>query len=344
MLVYTMGPIRSRPFTNALHASVGVGFLAATFLVRPFLPDEDKAKEDRAAICNLEGAKQTSEYEEEYLHGVSKIAWPFLLTGGWTVAVSAIYYVLGCLPLRMPRYYEEHRADDDGYHSVPSSETRVKHWIPIVALVVVYYALSCGIERIYQPMAYTYGLCGPLLLSPKEAVVTDSSYNGGFMAGRIVSIFLVKYVRPRNMILASLVMCVASSAGLCALASSSKYLLYSGTGLLGFFISWQFGSCYSWVAQKMDITGRLSPIFFVGCGVGGCIFPPLTGFVFTSDWGPDSILYLTLIACVMQCCTYGSMWTTARIKSPAAVAAAAAAAATAAATEEENYEMKTKPL
>ncbi len=47
MLVYTMGPVVSRPFTNALHASVGVGFLAATFLVQPFLPEDSKASEDR---------------------------------------------------------------------------------------------------------------------------------------------------------------------------------------------------------------------------------------------------------------------------------------------------------
>ena len=53
------------------------------------------------------------------------------------------------------------------------------------------------------------------------------------------------------------------------------------TGLLGFFVSWQFGACYSWIAQKGDITGNLASLFLVGCGVGGASFPPLTGFVFT---------------------------------------------------------------
>jgi hypothetical protein len=45
--------------------------------------------------------------------------------------------------------------------------------------------VSCGIERIYQPMAFTFGLCGPLDLSPPAAASTDSFYNGGFMCGRI---------------------------------------------------------------------------------------------------------------------------------------------------------------
>ena len=45
-----------------------------------------------------------------------------------------------------------------------------------------------------------------------------------------------------------------------------KYLTYASIwykGLLGFFVSWQFGACYSWIAQKGDITGRLAPLFLV---------------------------------------------------------------------------------
>ena len=44
MVVYTMGPIKSRPFTMAVHSVIGVGFLAATFLVKPFLPEEDSSR------------------------------------------------------------------------------------------------------------------------------------------------------------------------------------------------------------------------------------------------------------------------------------------------------------
>ncbi len=59
----------------------------------------------------------------------------------------------------------------------------------------------------------------------------------------------------------------------------------------------------------MDITGRLAPVFFIGCGIGSSVFPPLSGFAFTSSLGPDSILYLTLGACVLQCANFSAMWT-----------------------------------
>ena len=43
-----------------------------------------------------------------------------------------------------------------------------------------------------------------------------------------------------------------------------KHLFFGFLGLLGFFVSWQYGACYSWVAQKGDISGRPASIFFIG--------------------------------------------------------------------------------
>ncbi len=52
-----------RPFTNALHAAVGVGFWGGTLLVRPFQPevrgDEDREEQHREEAC------QTKKEQEE---------------------------------------------------------------------------------------------------------------------------------------------------------------------------------------------------------------------------------------------------------------------------------------
>jgi len=61
-------------------------------------------------------------------------------------------------------------------------------------------------------------------------VVIDSSYNGGFMAGRIVSILMAKLVRPRNLISVSCGACVLAAAALCLVGGVSKIGLYAGTG------------------------------------------------------------------------------------------------------------------
>ena len=90
--------------------------------------------------------------------------------------------MLSCLPLRMPRYYE---AEGLEATSSPTKQHPISCLPLFYALVFLYYFVSCGIERIYQPMASTFGLCGPLDLSPPAAATTDSFYNGGFMCGRI---------------------------------------------------------------------------------------------------------------------------------------------------------------
>ena len=53
-----------------------------------------------------------------------------------------------------------------------------------LSMIVVYYATICGNERIFQSMQFTFGLCGPLRLAPRDAVFIDKMYNIGFTLGR----------------------------------------------------------------------------------------------------------------------------------------------------------------
>jgi hypothetical protein len=54
----------------------------------------------------------------------------------------------------MPQFYEltpissEEEANDDKR----SARTRIHFWKPVLALTFFYYVITCGIERIYQPM------------------------------------------------------------------------------------------------------------------------------------------------------------------------------------------------
>ena len=99
LVVFTMGPIKSRPFTFALHSLVGIGFLAGTFLVKPFLPDDEFGTTDVETICDAtNGLKKTTDTvnvaSDELLWGVAKIAWPFLISGAWCICSSLGFAIL----------------------------------------------------------------------------------------------------------------------------------------------------------------------------------------------------------------------------------------------------------
>jgi MFS family permease len=86
---------------------------------------------------------------------------------------------------------------------------------------------------------------------------------------------------------------------------------------MGFFVSWQFGTGFSWTSHHMNITGRLSSIFFIGLGVGSLASPPLAGWLFQLQ--PLAVLHLVLAMVLLQVAvapalslpqvaTVGSMW------------------------------------
>merc|ERR1719189_501705 len=74
------------------------------------------------------------------------------------------------------------------------------------------------------------------------------------------------------MIIVSLIGCLSAAAVLVTFGGILVIAVYIGTCLLGFFISWQFGACYSWIAQKGDITGHLAPLFLM-CVIEENVYP-----------------------------------------------------------------------
>ena len=59
-------------------------------------------------------------------------------------------------------------------------------------------------------------------------------------------------------------------------------------------------------AKRVDVTGNISPIFFLGCGVGSLASPPIAGFLFTAD--PQNVLILVFILSLGQVALAAGLW------------------------------------
>ena len=66
------------------------------------------------------------------------------------------------------------------------------------------------------------------------------------MVGRVVGTALAAVLKPRTMLAVSLGSCLAASVLLAALGSLSPVGLYAGSAMVGFAVSWQYGSAFSW--------------------------------------------------------------------------------------------------
>ena len=90
----------------AFHALIGAGFLAATFLVRPFLPGDNT--KDTDMICGRDTESNTTLVEtvvetndDDDDGAIQTIAWPFIITGGWCMIFSFGFLILAKLPYKV---------------------------------------------------------------------------------------------------------------------------------------------------------------------------------------------------------------------------------------------------
>ena len=78
-------------------------------------------------------------------------------------------------------------------------------------MIVLFYFSTCGAERLFQTLEFTFGLCGPLKLPAKKAVIIDDCYNGGFFIGRLLSVLAVNFMSPKFMLKVSLTLCTVAT-------------------------------------------------------------------------------------------------------------------------------------
>ena len=103
-----------------------------------------------------------------------------------------------------------------------------------------------------------------------------------FLAGRFCGVFLSSRLRPLVLILFSLISCVLSTLLLSLAADQVISLLFLGTGAVGLFVSVQFASGISWLAERLDLTGRGASVVFLGGYTGWLTAPPLADQVIFS--------------------------------------------------------------
>ena len=98
----------------------------------------------------------------------------------------------------------------------------------------------------------------------RRAALTDSAYSGGMCVGRLVSILLSRRYQPAALVSTATAACLLAAIVLLLLAPNFAAGFYAGLAVIGFFVSWQFGTGFSWAARHANMTGHLSSLLFIG--------------------------------------------------------------------------------
>lgn len=325
LVVFTLGPTRSRPFLQSLHAFVAVGFVIGSLLVQPFLPESTPM--EISLVCSSHSSVNASTVSSNssllpsstpsssisvaslpttYHELVPDIAWPYAVITVAHFATGVGFIILAVCGVEMPRYYDTVDSNDVVQKTDNRPNSLNTRYLLILAFF--YFAISCGIEAFFQSQTFTFGICGPLQLNISQAAMLSTVYFACFLVGRFTAVFVSSLISPEYLILSSLIGCILSAIILVINASSSPIGLYIGTGAMGFALSFQFASGYSWLASLVDLTGRSSSIAFLGANSGWFVFPPIAGLMFGSALGPMAIFYLTLGCTIAHTGVFLAMW------------------------------------
>jgi len=347
LVVYMMGPKKSPPYTQSLHAFTSAGIVFVSLLVRPFFPSADGRR-----ACGLEqesnftlpgGTNQTllGQSNQTLLDGsdqtvsdgstltlnsddVPSLGWPFIICSGIHLIPAIGFLMIVIIRLPMPIYSEEKDVEETKNGDIgkkkndegPMSDAKqlVKHPKILLICGLLFCLFSCGIESSFQSQIFTFGLCGPHQLSPQQAASLTTTFAVAFLIGRFSGIALSSCLSPAILILATSLGCVV---GTLLLAVSAGWLLeglFIGTAICGFSTSMQVASGYSWLASQVDLTGNSNSFIFLGTNLGWLIFPPIAGLIIFSGPGGVGVFLLALGTSIAQLCLIGFMMKMASMK------------------------------
>jgi FHS family Na+ dependent glucose MFS transporter 1 len=166
--------------------------------------------------------------------------------------------------------------------------------IIFTAAILFFYV---GAELGFGGWVYTYALEMNLADETTAAYLT-SAFWGAFTIGRLISIPLATRLRPRVMLAADFVGCIAGML-LIILFAQSQYALWAGAMVVGFSMASVFPVTISLAERRMVVTGQTTSWFFFGVGLGSMLMPWLIGQLI-QPMGPLVIMYVILVALLLD--------------------------------------------
>jgi MFS transporter, FHS family, Na+ dependent glucose transporter 1 len=208
--------------------------------------------------------------------------------GYWLLALYVVPVALWLLRLPSPQHEAAH---------VNGERRQIPVNWRLVSLVMLFMFVYAGAEVGLGGWLYTYAV-EMNLATPTAAAYLTSAYWGALTFGRLFSIPIAARFRPRTILWADLIGCLAS-VGLMIVMRESAWALRIGAFGMGLFIASVFPTVLTWCERRMTMSGLAMSMFFVGTSVGAMLWPWLIGQLFDRI-GPAvtmPVIFIDLLAC-----------------------------------------------
>lgn len=207
----------------------------------------------------------------------------------WAYWLLAIYPIpIALWLLRLPSPTSPHQEES----SQSTSGRKI-----LILLIAICFFLYVGAEIAFGGWIYTYATSMGLGNAASAAYLT-AVFWGSLTVGRLISIPLAARFDPKQVIVADLLVCIASLS-IILLAPGSLLAVWVGTIGIGLSMASIFPTLLGFAETRLALTGRVTRWFFVGTGFGGMLIPWLSGLLI-QEFGPRAVMTIILIDLILN--------------------------------------------
>ena len=217
-----------------------------------------------------------------YFNSAGNIAWTY-----WFLAAIILPTALIYLFLPSPTFVKE---SQDRSNSKAKGSVQSKNIL--IALIALFFFIYVGVEVGFGNWLSTYVIQLGIGTEQMGAYLT-SGFWGAFMIGRLITIPFAIKLKPQQLLWISLVTTLISITFL-LFQGTTLTGLWIGTILLGLSIAAVFPTLLAFADNHMQMTGRITGLFFTGVSLGAMSLPWLIG-QFLESSGPHILLFVVLI-------------------------------------------------
>jgi len=173
--------------------------------------------------------------------------------------------------------------------------------VTVLCSIIMY--LYEGMMAMYGGYVYSYAVKSVVSMTSDQGAYLTSMYWGFFSLGRFICILLAFAISPKAMLMGNVVGCLISSIILAA-GHASQNAVYTGTCLLGLFLSSTAPTLISMAEQYVDLTAHTTSMLVVSAALGELTMPVIVGQAFEKIGAgvvPGVVLMICFLGFVGYC-------------------------------------------
>jgi len=297
MYLNLWGEKDSRPYIQSFHFAYGVGAVLAPIVAAPFLQKADsQAGSDDESCYQQQQANNFTDnpavnnltsYDDEF----NPVGWTYVMSGAFTLLTGLVMVVLAlCKAEKNIKILSLKEGDAKQEKTPEKAEEPLKDVIWLLIPVVFFYFIICSLELVYQSYIYSIALCSDLNFTVSDSAMLNTLFWVGFMTGRGSGIFISNYLRPKTMILFSMIGTTTGLIIFTMFGQATPTLYWVESVFHGFCVAWFYSSGMSWTSQITNVSNTYIFIFMTGNTAGSMITPIIAGLIFISS--PFNVVYL----------------------------------------------------